>query len=506
MLKNSQTKLSGNLWKKRNVISLLSFLFFFSLSATIINVPAEQPTIQSAINISVNGDTILVQPGTYQEIIDYVGKNINIVSLFLTTQDTTFISQTIIDGNQSGCVVTFENDENLTAVLSGFTITNGSGEWGGGIRCLSAEPTISDVIVENNFAIHNGGGIYLEMSDSILRNAVLRNNTAHGGGGIFCWISDPDIRNVNISNNSTTLDGGGVYLADASDPVLINVIITGNSAYEDGGGIYCGTNCSPILKNCIIANNFVHTGRGGSIMFYSNTEIDLENILISGNSANTGGGIYSYYSYPNFMNCILRNDSPEEIVVLNGDLEIFYSDIQGDWEGEGNLDIDPLFDEELFTLLPDSPCIDAGNPDQIYNDPEDPYNFGFALFPAMGTIQNDMGAFGGPNTISWNPPVSIDDDVVTVPNTSNLYGNYPNPFNPTTTIPFFIADDTRNAEINIYNIKGQKIKGFSICDPRFSIEWDGKDGFGKFVGSGIYFYDLRIDGRIVDTKKCMLIR
>ena len=88
---------------------LVFFLFSTCLFSTIINVPADQPTIQAGIDAAVDADTVLVQPGTYVENINYNGKNITVASLFLTTQDTTYISQTIIDGNQTGSVVKFEN-------------------------------------------------------------------------------------------------------------------------------------------------------------------------------------------------------------------------------------------------------------------------------------------------------------------------------------------------------------------------------------------------------------
>ena len=84
-------------------------------------------TIQTAIDSSSDGDTVLVQAGTYVENINFNGKNIVVGSLYLTTQDTSYISSTIIDGNQSGSVVKFVSGEDTTAVLTGLTITNGLG-------------------------------------------------------------------------------------------------------------------------------------------------------------------------------------------------------------------------------------------------------------------------------------------------------------------------------------------------------------------------------------------
>jgi len=79
---------------------------------------------------------------------------------------------------------------------------------------------------------------------------------------------------------------------------------------------------------------------------------------------------------------------------------------------------------------------------------------------------------------------------------SNLkLSNYPNPFSSETTISFNVTQTSLfvslDANLEIYNIKGQKIKQFSIDDSRFSIDWNGKDKSGNAVSSGIYFYILK---------------
>ncbi len=118
--------------KKSLTLTVIVFVFgVFSASATIINIPDDYPSIQQGIDASADGDTVLVQPATYAENINFNGRNIALGSLFLTTGDMSYISQTVIDGNGSGSVVTFENGEDSTAMIMGFTIQNGVAEEGG---------------------------------------------------------------------------------------------------------------------------------------------------------------------------------------------------------------------------------------------------------------------------------------------------------------------------------------------------------------------------------------
>ncbi len=84
---------------------------------------------------------------------------------------------------------------------------------------------------------------------------------------------------------------------------------------------------------------------------------------------------------------------------------------------------------------------------------------------------------------------------------------FPNPFHNSTTISFdFTAEIGEDAEISIYNLKGQKVKLFSIDDGRFSIEWNGKDERDKPLSSGIYYIILENAGRFLGSKKCLLLK
>lgn len=88
-------------------------------------VPVEYSTIQAAINNAADGDSVIIQPGTYYENINFNGKNILVGSYQVINGNYVFIGTTIIDGNNNGPVVTFTNNEDSTAVLKGLTLKHG---------------------------------------------------------------------------------------------------------------------------------------------------------------------------------------------------------------------------------------------------------------------------------------------------------------------------------------------------------------------------------------------
>lgn len=99
------------------------------------------------------------------------------------------------------------------------------------------------------------------------------------------------------------------------------------------------------------------------------------------------------------------------------------------------------------------------------------------------------------------------EDEKQIPMQYALENNYPNPFNPETTIKYRIPKTTK-VSIDIYNVTGQKIRTIVSEEKQpgtYSVKWDGRNDFGRKVSSGIYLYRLQADN-FIDTKKMILLK
>ncbi|MFC1897956.1 T9SS type A sorting domain-containing protein [Candidatus Cloacimonadota bacterium] len=340
---------------------------------------------------------------------------------------------------------------------------------------------------------------------------------------------DFNIDNVTISNGYDIYNMNGNYYfgegagfnIDLSENISINNLIIKNNVSGNGAGIYCD-NSKLNISNTLFYNNQASaqysSNRGGAIYCsgYTNDFVDLilSNLTFFSNSADEGGGaVYLVYADAIMLNTICWGNEPQEIFLYswneeneftvsnsdfsNGQLSITNEDYVVNWL-EGNLDDDPLFMDPVnsnFYLHPDSPCIDAGtaffewngevildlSPDEYYGDAP------------------DIGAF------EWDG-TPIDNEELIIANYE--LRNFPNPFNPETKISFSIPEES-DAELLIYNIKGQKVKTFlinsSTDEPINSVVWNGEDDSGKSVSSGIYFYKLK-SGSFEKTKKMLLLK
>ena len=284
------------------LIILATLLYTSGFTATL-TVPDQYSSIQSAINSSSDQDTIMVSPGFYQENINFSGRNIVVTSTYELDQDSLIIGSTIIDGNNNGSVVVFDDGETNQAVLQGFTIQNGDGNYadpdengtfytyGGGIYCKSSSPVLRDLIITNNTGDEGGGGgIFCYEASPVLIGCLITNNTTDDvGGGIYARYSSLSISNTKIIENEADL-GAGCYLRNESTPLFTGVDFISNIAANSGGGIVLKDDADAIMNSVTMVNNIAE-GLGGGL-YINNADPSLDYALVSGNVSSAGGGVY----------------------------------------------------------------------------------------------------------------------------------------------------------------------------------------------------------------------
>ncbi|MHC4621438.1 MAG: PKD domain-containing protein, partial [Planctomycetota bacterium] len=280
-------------------------------------------------------DTVIVYPHTYYENIDFLGKAITVKSI--NPQDPNIVAGTVIDAGGSGSAVTFENGEGPDAVITGFTITGGSGNAygrGGGICCSKSEPMITNCTISGNSVPGYGGGVYCHGNNSPrLIDCTISGNSALLGSGIHCRDSSATIiRNIIMGNEGDGIGTTGV----SSPPVTIaNSIIAANQ--DDG----CDIAGNVIIVNSLMCDNSSH----GIHLHGNDAHAVVSNSVIWGN-LDPYWQIYQHF----------------------GLAFVTYSNIQDGFPGKGNISLNPMFVDAGagdYHLQAGSPCINAGDPEFV---------------------------------------------------------------------------------------------------------------------------------------------
>jgi len=247
-------------------------------------------TIQAAIYLSADWDTLLVAAGRFT---GEDNKNIDVLERTLTIRSESGSHETIIDCQNDGRGFQFVSGEGPSTRLEGFTIVNGRVEDGngGGIFCVGSSPTISNCILKNNWAGDNGGGLccYSNASPTITGCDFIGNQASYGGGLCCLYTSAPNIVECVMSQN-TAHAGGGVYFSNNADASLSQCIVVDNDAQLAGG--MGATFSNPSISRCTIVGNHANLYGGGldcinSRPVLSTTHADRNSIYH--NTAGQGG-------------------------------------------------------------------------------------------------------------------------------------------------------------------------------------------------------------------------
>jgi len=306
------------------------------------------PSINDAIMFASESETIILDPNTYYETIDFNNWKIHIRSI--DPNDPNIVASTIIDANDiTADVVVFNSGENANSVIEGITITGGYR----GIYCDSSSPRIVNCTISSN---SSRGLSAVSSSSPTITNCTFSGHDGSFGYGLGCASSSPIISRCTFTDNTR-----GIYLESSSAPSITNCLIVDNTKTGSNYGMYSSSS-SPTVVNCTIVGN--------------------EGYGISGACAQ-------------IKNCVIWNNGD--------DLEncsASFSCIEDRDVGEGNIARTPHFvdpDNGDYHLKINSLCINAGDPNSAYSN---------ELAPNGGRI--NMGAYG--NTSEATTGMDEDND------------------------------------------------------------------------------------------------
>jgi outer membrane protein assembly factor BamB len=400
---------------KRVIVIAAVLLLVSNAFGAVLSVPGDYTTIQSAIDASVAGDTVIISPGTYSGEgnynITFSGKAVTVSSV--NPDDEGVVESTVIDCNGLGRGFTID----ANVVLDGLTVTKGNT----GIYISAGAPLIRNCDIRDNNAtpVGSGGGIYSSGNMTII-GCQIRGNHARYGGGIFYSGSSATVTIIdsNISGNSSAMQGGGissgsavvmdnckivnnrapsggglyVYSLLTANRLLIAGNIASGTTVANGGGIfaYSGT---VNINNSIVAGNFAQ-GNGGGVYKNTSPSVTMSNCSLAGNAAGgLGGGIYLGNTAFSAIHSIFWDNNDSTGITTSaqvsplppspGQMLLFscIQDLENKFGGanNGNINDNPMFVREPndggdgwgvggnddygdLHLRPDSPCIDKGNP------------------------------------------------------------------------------------------------------------------------------------------------
>jgi len=453
-------------------------------------------------DIYVDGD-ILIPEGDTLQIMSTVHR-VNISGPFEIKVEGILIAE-----GEEHRVINFEGPRDLENAWHGI-IFNATNDRSVGVSTLD----YCSIFGANNInaIFPNGGALTIYNSDNVIvKNCHFGWNNARLGGAVYIESSNPHFENCIFRDNGRehseginilTSAGGAMYIKN-SHPYMHNLHFYGNTA-NDGAAIFLEQS-SPTISNILAIGNTAN-GFAGAI-FINNSSPHIVNMTSANNIANNGGGTFSLMhasSQPSIINSIMYGNSKPEIYINEGVPTVSYSIIDSagskSYFGTGCSTENPYFDGETYKLScmacgssMTSPAVDGGHPDSVDTIID--------CDAGRGTTRADMGYYGGALTGIATEIIDVDPELF--PTEYVLQNNYPNPFNPTTTISYQLVA-AGQVELTVYNTLGQKIH--TLLDQQqsagvYSLIFDASN-----LPSGVYFYRLNIAGKFTQVNKMLLLK
>jgi subtilisin family serine protease len=420
-------------------------------------------------NVHVHGNTAIYGGGVYAYLSSPSLTGCTIENNAMITDNFTY------DHPLGGGVHVINSSLSMTDC----TVRNHTDCWeGGGI--YATDGSILDLdggLIANNTYKANGGGVYLaggsltmnrvETSDNIDTDATVFSK----GGGIYASAASVSLDSLVVASN-TSIFGGGVAFDNCSQADVTNSVIHGNSSQIFGAAVYyLSTAAGSVTNNTIVGN--ASPGGGGAGVFVTGVTPDIDNNIIAFNTGGAGSanGV-ALASAPGSFTC---ND-------VFGNENADFSGMTDPTGTDGNISENPLFcgqPDGNFGIIPTSPCSAANS--------------------------GGCGLIGALDVVSCSSAVPGEDSAL--PTVFRVEQNFPNPFNPSTTIRFALPAKAHTSVV-IFDLAGRRVK--TLVDDIMAAQvheavWTGKDDSGRSVSAGVYFYRV-ISGDHLSVGRMALVK
>ena len=374
------------------------------------------------------------------------------------------------------------------------TTTAGYLAKGGGIYAADTNVNLANCTVSGHAGLELGGGAWIggqaSTSTATVTGGTFSGNTAKtGGGGLYHTGGTLSVNGTTFADNGKTaasmfMYGGGLQVTGGATATLTGLTCRGNQA-QVGGGVAVTSCAASTVSNSVFHGNLGQYWAGGLLVDLSPGSSVTGNTATANTGGNGGGGIH----VSNGAATISRNISAfnlggsgfgNGVALVSSTATATCNDVFGNqnagWTGMtdptgtgGNIAADPLFCDAAtnnFQLQGASPCR--------------PGNSG-----SCGQIGALLGACYVSPVPGEVPGVAF-----------RVEQNFPNPFNPKTTIRF-VLPTAAHETVAIYDIAGHHVKTLVNDDleaATHDVTWTGDDAHGRPVGAGVYFYEVNGGG------------
>lgn len=436
-----------------SVIFTVIILFLIPISTqAVTRVVTEGQSIADALAISAYGDSVLVSVGEYRQS----GLEMP-TGVYLGAFSDDPLDYPSLIGDSGETIIHCEDVDGATKIaklifVGDFSIMDGIAPRGHGIHTINSAVVISDCSFQGLKASY-GGAIFV-------------------GKGRGPWI-----RSCHFESNEAVATGGAISAVGSQDLTLDHCLFDGNTAAAGGSVLNVALGASALVTHCTMVGN--GETMQGDIQAWASDSVEVTNCIMSGSQGRPCYG--DFISTPDFhCSDLTDNASGDWIGALAGLAEI-----------QGNISLPPMFcgdqsDVSPYTLDEDSPCTADAN-------------------PGCGI----MGAFeigcDGSSGVQDSEFAQTDEDAM--PKVTRLRGNYPNPFNPLTTIAFDLKQPGQ-AAVDVYDLAGRLVRNLHsgvLAAGTHEVMWNGRGPDGRMSAAGIYFFRLKTE-TATDTQRMTLVK